>query len=104
MGEILLHADREKHAPDASEMNKSAANLRAGLRYGGKLQAERDDLRDSEYRRTQWLDNAKREAGYGTSISFDLVWEAALAALLEQRQRSAASIADAKKPVESLKS
>lgn len=39
---------------------------------------ENDDLKDSEYRRKEWLRQAKKEAGYPTDVSFDDVWKETL--------------------------
>jgi hypothetical protein len=35
-------------------------------------------LEDSEFKRNQWLRDAKKEAGYDDSISFDIVWSETL--------------------------
>ena len=37
--------------------------------------------KEGTVKREQWLDKAKRDAGYTTTVSFDEVWAAALAAL-----------------------
>lgn len=35
-------------------------------------------LKESEYKRKCWLEKAKKEAGYHSNISFDIVWEETL--------------------------
>jgi hypothetical protein len=45
----------------------------------GELTRRANYLQDSESKRQQWLDKAKREAGYDTRISFDNVWAETLA-------------------------
>lgn len=45
----------------------------------GRLTRDNGYLKDSAYRREQWLDKAKRDAGYDTRISFDIVWKEVLA-------------------------
>jgi hypothetical protein len=51
----------------------------------GRLTREVDFLKDSQFKRTQWLDKAKRDAGYPNSVSFDDVWEAALKSLKQEK-------------------
>src|ERR1035437_8162419 len=43
-----------------------------------KLTSERDDLKDTDDRRKEWLWKAKKEAGYNDSMSFDNVWREVL--------------------------
>jgi hypothetical protein len=40
-----------------------------------KLKKENSDLLDSQLKRNQWLDNAKRDSGFPISMSFDDVWK-----------------------------
>ena len=44
----------------------------------GEQRREILDLRDSESRRNNWLWKAKKDAGYGQNVSFDIVWEETL--------------------------
>jgi hypothetical protein len=52
------------------KVERDEADRRAGA-------AERDNayLRDGAERRAQWLSEAKAEAGYNDSVSFDVVWQ-----------------------------
>lgn len=67
-----------------STQPKLTPNMRRGLEYIGKLIAENKDLRDAAQRREEWLRRAKSQAGYSNNVSFDVVWDAALAALTEK--------------------
>jgi len=46
----------------------------------GRLTRENEYLQDSQRRRNDWLRKAKKDAGYPDSVSFDIVWAAALKA------------------------
>ena len=54
-------------------------------RRAGAAERELAGEKDGTLRRNQWLDKAKRDAGYPTEESFDVVWEAALTALKDSR-------------------
>ena len=45
----------------------------------GEFTREIEWLRDTEYKRKEWLRDAKKEAGYNDGISFDTVWAETLA-------------------------
>lgn len=44
----------------------------------GKLTRENERLEESQRKRREWLDRAKKEAGYDRSVSFDIVWKQVL--------------------------
>lgn len=50
----------------------------------GRLYRENEYLKDAQIKRNEWLDKAKKEAGYSTNVSFDVVWEEALKALKKE--------------------
>ena len=60
----------------------AAADARAG-----KAERELESERFASRARAEWLVRAKREAGFNPSVSFDVVWKEALAALKEKRMR-----------------
>lgn len=64
-------------------------------RRAGAAERHMASLKDDSFKREQWLDKAKREAGYDRSVSFDVVWAAALKALLKIDSR-AQKLADAR--------
>lgn len=47
----------------------------------GRLTRRVEYLEDSQIKRNDWLREAKQDAGYHDSVSFDVVWAAALKAL-----------------------
>lgn len=48
-------------------------------RRAGAAERQMDQIKASEFNRSRWLDQAKKQAGYGTNASFDTVWEETLA-------------------------
>lgn len=50
----------------------------------GRLTRENEHLKDSAYKRSEWLRKAKKDAGFPDGVSFDVVWEKALTAYLNQ--------------------
>jgi hypothetical protein len=84
-----------------SDMYFTASERIADLKGLLAVAVERDDAdrragaaeRNLEYHkkayvaRNEWLAKAKRDAGYSENESFDVVWEAALQALLSERAR-----------------
>lgn len=66
---------------ERDEADRRAGAAERNLRY----------LQEDKYARTCWLDKAKRAAGYHTNVSFDVVWDAALKALLDSRKIEQAS-------------
>lgn len=44
----------------------------------GRLTRGNEYLKDSQSRRNDWLRQAKKDAGFPDSISFDVVWNKAL--------------------------
>ena len=55
-------------------------------RRAGAAERRLAELEESARRQRAWLENAKADAGYHTNESFDVVWAAALAALLRERE------------------
>lgn len=72
------------------EMRKENSNLLTKLAGDvlevDKFKRENADLKDSAFKRTQWLDKAKREAGYDPSVSFDDVWKEVLTFYKENKK------------------
>lgn len=71
------------------EIKKLKADLKQADLANGRLlrnQERIEDLEDSRSRREDWLRKAKADAGYSATVSFDVVWAEALAALLEKRK------------------
>lgn len=64
---------------------KLPRGTKAGITYVGSLLKRLEYLEDSEFKRKCWTDDAKRAAGYSANVSFDVVWEAALKALLKEK-------------------
>lgn len=52
----------------------------------GRLTRRVKYLEDAQVRRNDWLRDAKKAAGYPDSVSFDVVWDAALKALKNNPQ------------------
>lgn len=61
--------------------------MTAGFRFVADLIEENRRLKEEAYKRECWLRSAKLIAGYHSNVSFDVVWNDALDALLEKRQR-----------------
>ena len=53
----------------------------------GRLTRENENLKDTEEKRGQWIDNAKKEAGYSHYESFDNVWKDTLQRLKAKDKR-----------------
>jgi hypothetical protein len=60
--------------------------IREQDRMIGELTRHNEYLSDSQRKRNSWLSEAKKEAGYPDSISFDRVWADALKALKESKK------------------
>jgi hypothetical protein len=58
--------------------------IAALARENVQLRDRVEGLEDTARRRADWLDKAKREAGFHTNISFDDVWAKCLAAYKEK--------------------
>ena len=73
----------------ARELLASAAvrlrQLDEADRIAGEATRQLRQYKDDAMRVSLWRDRQKREAGFSTNISFDVVWERALAALLYQQ-------------------
>lgn len=59
---------------EALEAERDEADRRAGA-----SERRQEELQDSANKRSQWLSQAKREAGYDDNVSFDVVWSETLA-------------------------
>lgn len=61
-------------------------------RRAGAAERQMEDLKEAAAKRSNWLYKAKQEAGYDSSISFDIVWAETLAlaklAMMEMKQRN----------------
>jgi hypothetical protein len=57
----------------------------------GRLTRQNEYMSDSQSRRNEWLRQAKKDAGFPDSISFDIVWAKALNALKDSPLRDARS-------------
>ena len=53
-------------------------------RRAGAAERNMEELKDSKFRRERWLDKAKNDWGVNHRVSFDMVWEEALAARRER--------------------
>ena len=51
----------------------------------GELTRKVNYLEDTEFKRNQWLSQAKKDAGFDNMDSFDNVWKAALEAYLKTK-------------------
>jgi vacuolar-type H+-ATPase subunit I/STV1 len=58
--------------------SETEAQLKQQDEIIGRLTRENEYLKDSQSRRNQWLYQAKKEAGYKDSVSFDDVWKETL--------------------------
>ena len=67
----------------SAEDNQIIADL---ARENVTLRRRVADLEDTAQRRASWLYKAKQAAGYGDSVSFDVVWADALKALQNAKQ------------------
>ena len=76
-----VHLSNVQLECDKLELERDEADRRAGAAERHLAQAQ-----NSIEARVGWLRRAKRDAGYDDSISFDVVWNDALKALLEQRK------------------
>jgi hypothetical protein len=91
---VLIFRVRESLAADPNAPPE--VRLMARIR---ELEAERDEadrragaaerraagLEETAFKRRQWLDKAKRAAGFSTDVSFDVVWAQALEAYKAQQ-------------------
>jgi len=68
---------------EAMKQDLAVADARAG-KAERLLASEQEGSRA----RASWLKKAKQDAGYDPNVSFDVVWEEALAALKEKRSRA----------------
>lgn len=62
-----------------SELAKTRKELREADRRAGEAERRLAYAKDTEYRRDSWLREAKEQWGVHESVSFDRVWEEALA-------------------------
>jgi len=81
--------DRGTANVDRAKLAKVEAERDEADRRAGAAERRKVDLEVAEIRHRQWLDDAKRAAGYHPNVSFDVVWADALAALKEKRDREA---------------
>ena len=51
----------------------------------GRLTRENENFQDAYIKREQWLNKAKKDAGFDMNESFDNVWKEALAAYLKSK-------------------
>lgn len=85
------HSDIELTAAKAqiAELQKQ---LNEADRRAGAAERQMEDLKEAAAKRSNWLYKAKQEAGYDSSISFDIVWAETLAlaklAMMEMKQRN----------------
>lgn len=70
------HALIHKLERDIAEADRRAGAAERHLSYANK----------SIEARCRWLDKAKQDAGYHRSVSFDVVWDAALKVYLESKK------------------
>jgi hypothetical protein len=76
-----------------AEKDKEIAELKAAVSKQdemiGRLTRERDNLRDTEDKRQEWLDKAKSDFGVHRNTSFDEVWAKTLSAYKENENLKA---------------
>lgn len=71
--------------PTEFEEHPTDAELAEAFLELGRLRRENARLKDSEFKRKMWIENAKKRAGYDTNVSFDDVFDELLAFYKEQR-------------------
>lgn len=73
--------------PELSALSELLVERDEADRRAGAAERRIEALEDAAFRRAKWLLQAKLDAGYPEEVSFDVVWDAALRALLDAAQR-----------------
>lgn len=76
--QLLAPAEAENPYAHLDESQLREALAEADRRAGA-AEREKEQYRESNIARSDWLWRAKREAGYDSNVSFDIVWAETLA-------------------------
>jgi hypothetical protein len=91
--QLILKAMQSYASQQCAEKDKEIAELKAAVSKQdemiGRLTRERDNLRDTEDKRQEWLDKAKSDFGVHRNTSFDEVWAKTLSAYKENENLKA---------------